>query len=280
MEWQGYERNYLVYAPGSLKESKKAPLLFHLHGGGGTAQGTPGLTFNKFNQLAEKEGFIVVYPNAIDKNWNDGRSFHFKNHDFKDIDDVGFILQIIDQVSKKHLIDRDRIFSTGMSNGGFMTTRLLCDEADVFRGGAILTAQISEDYFPKCNPGQPVGVLVMNGTADELVPYDGGEIKVLGQKRGEIISTDEYIDFWRKHNGCETTPNETLTVDTKDDGTSVQIDKYSGCDNRGALELYTINNGGHTWPGGKQYLGERLIGKTSRDINACEVIWDFFKSLN
>ena len=278
LNWQGVERNYLVHLPPAAKQTRPMPVLFHLHGGGGTAEGTPGLTFGRFNDLANRDGWIVVYPNAVDKNWNDGRKASFKTVEQQNIDDVGFITAIIDKITANYSIDQSRIFCTGMSNGGFMTSKLLCDRAELFRGGAILTASISADYFPLCKPSRPVAVMIMNGTADPLVPYNGGQIKVFRKNRGEIISTNDYVHFWQKENRCTNKTSRKLP-DTQQDGTTVIVETYSDCATRGALSLYTIHGGGHTWPGGKQYLGERIIGKTCRDFNACDVIWDYFQQL-
>jgi len=197
----------------------------------------------------------------------------------EDIDDVGFITAIVDELNQKYKIDATRIFTTGMSNGGFMSSRLLCDRADIFRGGAILTASLSKDYLPKCNPEKPVAVMVMNGTDDPLVPYDSGPVKVFRKTRGEIVSTDDYVAFWKAKNDCEVKQDKIDLPNTADDGTTVSVTKYSDCKEKGALVLYTVNCGGHTWPGGKQYLGKGLIGKTNRDMVGCDVIWDFFKSL-
>ncbi len=279
MEFGGRERNYIVHLPPKEKMNASVPLLFHLHGGGGTAKGTAGLTFGRFNELADRDGFIVVYPNAINKNWNDGRKLEDVIAWKEDIDDVGFITAIVDKLKQKYKIDSKRIFTTGMSNGGFMTSRLLCDRADIFSGGAILTASLSKDYMPKCDPEKPVAVMVMNGTEDPLVPYDGGLIKVFRKTRGEIVSTDEIVDFWKDKNGCTVKKNTVALPDSTADDTTVIVEEYSNCQDRGALVLYTIKGGGHTWPGGKQYLGERWIGKTNRDIVACDVIWEFFKTL-
>ncbi|MBT8298774.1 MAG: prolyl oligopeptidase family serine peptidase [Maribacter sp.] len=202
LNFGGYERSYIVHLPPASKMQQPIPLLFHIHGGGGTAKGTPGLTFGRFNELADRDGFIVVYPNAIAKNWNDGRSLEGVKAWKENIDDVGFITAILDELKQKYPIDTSRIFTTGMSNGGFMSSRLLCDRADIFRGGAILTASLSKEYIPKCKPENPVAVMVMNGTDDPLVPYNGGQIKVFRKTRGEIVSTDEIIDFWKEKNGC------------------------------------------------------------------------------
>lgn len=280
LNYGGYERSYRVFSPqGSDDWDKETPVLFHLHGGGGTAKGTAGLTFHRFNQLAERDSFIVVYPDAIEKNWNDGRKSDEVKAWKEEIDDVGFIMKVLVQVKKRYNADTTRIFTTGMSNGGFMSTRLLCEKSNVFRGGAVLTASISEDYLPNCNPSTPVALLLMNGTDDPLVPYDGGDIKVFKKKRGRIISTEKYLSFWQEKNGCSDQPTSRKLLDKYDDGTSVTVKTYHSCADRGSLILYTIHGGGHTWPSGKQYLGEKWIGKTSKEIVACDVIWEYFKGL-
>lgn len=279
MDWDGYERLYLVHFPPKEKMTKALPVLFHIHGGGGTAKTTPSLTLGRFNDLADKEGFIVVYPEGVDKNWNDGRKLEGEQAWEEDIDDVGFIVAIVEQLKKDYSIDSDKVFTSGMSNGGFMSSRLICDRSDIFSGAAIVTATLSTDYLPKCNPTNPVAVMIMNGTEDKLVPYDGGEIKVFKKRRGVIVSTNDYVDFWKNKNACtEKIPTVTLP-DVYDDGTIVSIDTYENCQQGGALVLYKIEGGGHSWPGGKQYLGEWLIGKTSNEINACDEIWNFFKNL-
>ena len=279
LQHDGIKRNYIVHIPPADKLQKPVPLLFHIHGGGGTAKGTAGLTFGRFNELADRDGFIVVYPNAIDKNWNDGRKLADVKASEENIDDVGFIIAIVNEIKQKYKIDTTRIFTTGMSNGGFMSARLLCDASELFRGGAILTASLSKDYLPKCDPQKPVAVMVMNGTDDPLVPYDGGPVKVFRKTRGDIVSTDEFVGFWKEKNGCTTKKNTFELPNTANDDTTVSVDESDDCENQGALVLYKINGGGHTWPGGKQYLGKRWIGRTNRDIVACDVIWDFFKTL-
>lgn len=279
--WQERERTYWLHLPPKAKMDDPLPVLFHLHGGGGTGKATPRLTYQRFNKISDREGFIVVYPDAIAKNWNDGRTEHLKPENV-DVDDVGFIVEIINRLKNNYNIDSSRIFTTGMSNGGFMSSRLLCDRADLFRGGAVLTASLSVDYFAKCDPQKPVAVLVMNGTDDPIVPYAGGDVRLFksGKSRGKIVSNDDYIEFWKEKNGCtEEKPTIELPDKKKEDGTTVSITTYTNCETGGALKSYKINGGGHTWPGGKQYLGKKLIGNTSREINACDEIWDFFSSL-
>lgn len=279
--WQNRERNYWLHLPPQAKMEVPLAILFHLHGGGGTGKGTPRLTYKGFNKIADREGVIVVYPDAIAKNWNDGRTAHLKPEN-ADVDDVGFIVEIINRLKNTYTIDPNRIFTTGMSNGGFMSSRLLCDRADLFRGGAVLTASLSVEYLEKCKPEKPVAVLVMNGTDDPIVPYAGGDVRLFkwAKSRGKVLSNDAYVALWKEKNGCtEVEPTVDLPDTNKRDGTTVSITSYSNCETGGALKFYKINGGGHTWPGGKQYLGKRLIGKTSREINACDEIWAFFSSL-
>lgn len=277
--WQGYERTYLVHLPPKEKMKHDVPLLFHLHGGGGTSYGCMSLTFGRFNELADKEGFIVVYPQGFEKQWNDGRTGEFRTNEQLDIDDTGFIIQIVNELKKNYLIDEDRIFTAGMSNGGFMSSRLICDRPDIFKGAAIITATLSKDYFSKCKPSHSTAVIIMNGTDDPLVPYSGGYVRVFKKTRGEIISTDELVQFWKEQNNC-TEKNTIKPKDKFDDGTYIIKETYTGIKCKAPLILYRIEGGGHTWPGGKQYLGEKLIGKTSKEIIACDEIWTFFKTLN
>lgn len=273
--YQDIKRSYLIYVPVSYNRSKPAPLLFDIHGGGGTARGTIKLTKSGFNQLADEKGFIVVYPNAVKRNWNDGR---LKGVAF--VDDVGFIANIVAKVMNEYNIDSKRIFTTGMSNGGFMSSRLLCERSDIFRGGAIVTATISVDYIDKCSPEYPLGVMIMNGTGDPLVPYTGGQVKVFRKEYGAVVSTDDYVAYWQ---GVLCNTDAHSSQDLPDynalDGSTVNVKTFTDCKENTALVLYKIKGGGHTWPGGKQYLKKKIIGMTNRDINACDVIWEFFESL-
>jgi len=272
MSWEGRNRTYQVYFPPEQFFEQKLPILFVLHGGG--------FTRNGFNKIADREGFIVVYPEGFEKQWNDGRGVQgIVTAWDENIDDVGFISEIARLLSNDFSIDTSRIFTSGISNGGFMSSRLLCDRADLFRGGAIITATISESYLPNCNPTSPVSVLVLNGTEDPIVPYEGGQVVVLGQQRGQIISTDDYIQFWATNNGCESNALVIDFPDTEDDGTMVQINTNPNCTAQTRLQLYRIEGGGHTWPGSLELLPENLVGRTSKEFVACDVIWDFFSGL-
>jgi polyhydroxybutyrate depolymerase len=278
LNFGGIERTYLVHFPTTKTKSHDLPVVFCLHGSGGTAKGMIRLTRGRFNDLADQDGFIVVYPDAVRKNWNDGRSGYYSYSVARNIDDVGFILQIIKALKADHPVDDSRIFVCGMSNGGFMTMRLACEQAGVFKGAAAIVATISEDFLQQCKPVNPINILFMNGTSDPLVPYQGGEIGLFRKTRGKIISTDNAVKFWSGVNGCNPSPFKELLPD-QDPSDSTRVEKYTFTDGKNgtSVMLFRVIGGGHTWPGGLQYLREGIIGRTCKDINACDEIWKFFK---
>lgn len=282
LEHGGRRRTYYIYLPRSLEKAKPVPLLFVLHGGGGAAEGMEyGLTRRGFDWLAERDGFIAVYPQGVERQWNDGRSLPLSRAvDMSRVDDVGFFAAMADALSGEFSIDRARIYATGISNGGLMSLRLAGERADLFAAIAAVTASLSRSLLAHYAPSRPVSVLIMNGTEDPLVPYGGGTIVgPLGRvERGEVVSTADTVVWWVRRNHCAAEPRVTMLPDAAaDDGTRVQRALYRGGDHGSEVALYTVIGGGHTWPGGPQYLPPRLVGRVCRDIDANEVIWDFFK---
>ncbi len=273
----GYERKYIIYKPSSIEKSKKLPLLIALHGGGGTSKQLITHTKHRFNQLADVEKYYVVYPQGLEKGWNDGRNDLNQFATVNNIDDVGFIQRLIRNLQSKYNIDEKRIFVTGISNGGFMSFRLACELEDEINAIAPLTATISEDVFKNCNGNSNVGLMLMNGTEDPIVPYDGGYVELFGKKRGKITSTQRTIDRWREKLRCNDEPFISELPDSENDGTTVTTIEYNQCKGNGTISLYRINGGGHTWPGAKSYNLKRIVGKTSKEIIACDTIWEFFK---
>ncbi len=128
------------------------------------------------------------------------------------------------------------------------------------------------------SPSRPVSVLIINGTEDPLVPWDGGDIRIGGRLLGVVLSTEDTVRFWTEKNGCQADSVITQLSDrVPSDGTTVWMEVYSGCKDGVVIELYGIEGGGHTWPDGYQYAAESLIGKTSREFDASEIIWQFFE---
>ena len=267
----GLTRDYLLHVPADLPEGKPAPLVLVFHGGGGHDWNMPG--FTHFDDLADQENFIVAYPDAVDRHWNDSRGLTDAS-----ADDVGFIRALIAEVSRAHSIDAHRIYATGISNGGFFSNRLACDLSDRIAAIASVAATMPKDLVPDCKPKRPVSVLYMQGTDDPLVPINGGEIGFIhGRKRGENISLADAAKFWRGVDHITAPPQMKDLPDHYSDGTHVRLQIWSGGKDDTEVDVYTVEGGGHTWPGGPQYLPKIVVGKASQNLNATRTIWEFFQ---
>jgi polyhydroxybutyrate depolymerase len=182
---------------------------------------------------------------------------------------------------KDYHADPKRVYVTGISNGAIMSYRLACELSHKITAIAPVDGNIPALLFPFCSPSRHVSVLAINNTDDPLVPFDGGEIRgrLNRVNLGKVLSVDESIGFWVTRNGCSATP-VYATMPDKDpgDGTTVKTRQYRNDNDGTEVILYTVEGGGHTWPGGLQYLPVKMIGKTSRDFDAVNIIWSFFKS--
>lgn len=281
MTYNNLQRSYCEYVPAEIKEKKgKYPLIIVLHGGGGTGKYMAALT--GFNRLAEQEKFMVVYPDAIEKRWNDGRNFQEYKSQRENIDDVGFISALIDRLAMQYQVDLDRVYVVGISNGAMMTHRLAAELSTKIAAAAMVAGNIPENYFSKGIPSKPVPIIIMNGTEDQLMPWKGGE---LGFNKGRVVSTEQTVNFWRKHNKCELPGQTTYKPDSDPkDGTKVYVDSYKNEAGKTIVMLYAIEGGGHTWPGvskdipqAPRYFPKTAIGLTCYDINGTGEIYDFFK---
>lgn len=274
----GLKRVYLIHLPQN-RDHKKSPLVLVLHGGGrGDATKMERTGFNK---LADKNDFIVAYGQSYGRFWNDGR----KTAKNPEINDVKYISSLIDQVAGKHDVDRNRIYIAGASNGGMMAARMACEIPDKLAAVATVLGNLTTDEAPKCKPKSPIAMLMINGTADPIVPYKGGAIFSFGKQgqQGEIVSVADAAAFWAKNNSCTLTPQVTELPDNNpDDRTTVKREVFANCKSNKPVVIYSIIGGGHTWPGVKTDMPENIVGLSSLDINATEVIWQFFsdKKLN
>jgi polyhydroxybutyrate depolymerase len=269
----GVERSYLVFAPSA---SGVHPAVIVLHGGSLDAQNT--MRSTGFEPLVERAGFMAVYPDALGGHWNDGRGGTWRGK--SDADDVAFLLALIVQLERAGLADARRVYVTGPSNGGMMTFRLICEAAEVFAAAAPIIACLPADLTPRCAPHRPLLVVVMNGTADPLVPYGGGEVRFRGE-RGRVLSTDDTIVFLRKANGCSSEARiERLADLDPNDGLTVTVASFGNCSSAAPVVLYRIEGGGHRIPRLNEPARpviDRLFGKPNRDFEAAEALWTFFK---
>jgi polyhydroxybutyrate depolymerase len=249
------------------------PLIFAIHGGSGTPEGM--INIANFKPISDREKVVLIYPAGIQNNWNDGRP---TTPNQLGINDVSFFNQMCDYAIANLSVDGTKIYATGISNGGFMSSRLGCELSNRIAAIAVDAATIEATTIASsCNPGRPVPAIYIHGTTDPLVPFTGGQMTAGGTAGGTVLSHFQAVDKWITINGCTSTPVITDLPDIANDGTTIKQRVYSNSTNGSEVVSYVITNGGHTWPQGYQYLNELIIGKTSQDMNACEVIWSFFK---
>jgi polyhydroxybutyrate depolymerase len=266
-------RYYTIHVPTRYQPAVAAPLLFVLHGGGGDMKIQATDAYYKQITKAEAEGFIAVFPNGSSSfqsgklaTWNAGRCCGWARD--KNVDDVGFIREIIKTISQQLTIDKSRIFATGMSNGGMMAYRLACEMPETFRAVA---AVAGTDNTTKCQPSVPISILHIHAKDDDHVLFHGGSGKTFWDKSTitEFTSVPETRDKWVKLNGCLSTPKRVL--ETK----GASCERYTGCRNDVAVQLCVTDSGGHSWPGGKK--PRRFIGgQPSNALSANDVMWEFF----
>jgi polyhydroxybutyrate depolymerase len=263
-----------------LPELKLVPLVIVLHGN--TQTGADMITRTAWPTVARRENFAVVFPDGLNHSWADLRpdSMRAGRVAPHGTDDVAFIVKLVEKLVADGSADPKRVYVTGISNGGAMTMTLVCKRADLFAAAASVIMNLTEQSASACRPARPVPILMMNGTSDPLIPYNGGR----GTSRFAVDgfwSADKTLAFWRKNNGCDAKAIATdlADTDTADRSTVTRID--SNCPVGRDVVLYRVNDGGHRMPGSPDARFPRLantfLGPQNRDIDGAETIWAFFK---
>lgn len=277
LSFDGLKRTYYLYLPLNYKSTTKLPVVIALHGGG-KGDGDKVAEITGYNKLADQEGFIAVYPNGVDGQWNDGREKTYRKTNNTKVNDVGFLSALIAYVIHTYKGDAAKIYVTGISNGGMMTLRLGCKISSSLAAIAPVIANIPVNIVAMCKPDSPLPVLVMNGTKDPLVPWGGGSVRFFRRKMGEVVSTAETVQFWVKHNQCDLIPDIVMLPDNdRNDRSRVKVFTYKNNKNGADVLLYAIEGGGHNLPGSNTQDYPYILGRKNRDINGPEVIWEFFK---
>jgi polyhydroxybutyrate depolymerase len=266
----GRERCYHLYVPPGYDPARPVPVVMSLHGFLSNPDSQAWIS--SWHELGEREGFLVVYPQgtSFPQRWNAGATWGVVP-----VDDVGFFRDLLDDVSRVAAVDRSRVYVNGFSNGGGMSVRIGCEAAD--RVAAIGSVAGAVVELQDCNLSHPVPVLAFHGTADPIVPYAGGEMRWRPLRGGAeltaapiyFVGAEAWVAAWAGGNGCDPTPE---SIPPHGD---VRGQRYSGCAGEAEVILYTIAEGGHTWPGGPWLPG---VGKTSTDIDATEEMWRFFQA--
>jgi polyhydroxybutyrate depolymerase len=269
----GTIRSYRLFVPRSLPAGKKVPLVLVFHGGSGSAEKISRLT--RFSFFAEREKFLVVYPEALQGHWNDGREPSVSPAHSDAVDDVGFVRTLLDTLAAQYPVDSSRVHVTGFSNGAMFCHHLAAHLAARIASIAPVCGGIAGPSAERFFPAAPVSVLIIQGTSDPLVPYDGGA--VTRDRGGTILGTAATVAAWVRVNGCAKRSVKSAMPDADtEDGCRVEIEMWRGCREKTEIRLLRVVNGGHTWPGGDQYLPRRSVGRVCRDFFATEQIWKFF----
>ena len=269
----GLEREYMLYIPQSAE--KNSPLVFMLHGLGSTH--TIIMNYSQMNQVADKHGFVVCYPQGIrgaentrhtkkgTPFWNVG----YETHKNETVDDVSFIKSLAIYLQQEYNLDPEKTFCTGMSNGGDMSYLLGCEAPDIFKAIAPITGCMMGWIYESCNKNNPVPVFQVHGTADKTTYYDGDVDN--RDKWGVYMGVETTINFWVDRNECKEVNIDTLPDIDRNDGSIVITEKYTGGRNNNEVWFYKVINGDHEWPPGWP------VKSGNGDLNTSEEIWKFFQ---
>ncbi|MEL7533830.1 MAG: PHB depolymerase family esterase [Bacteroidota bacterium] len=253
-------REYIVYIPANFDSTSPMPLLLNFHGY--TSNALEQIYYGDFQPIADTAGFLIVAPQGTrdfssTTHWNVGWGGSA-------VDDVSFANALIDSMIAQYNVDPNRVYSTGMSNGGFMSHQLACELSDRIAAIASVTGSMTYAKLNACDPQHPTPVMQIHGTADLVVPYGG--------QSPWTAPVDSVVAYWAAYNQCQLPPLETDLQDINTgDGSTVRHYQYLNGSNAAQVELYKIFNGGHTWPN-----NQFVSAGTNYDFDASLVIWQFF----
>jgi polyhydroxybutyrate depolymerase len=253
-DFEGVARTYQLYVPPAYRGARAVPVVFNFHGYGSNA--VQQMVYGNFKPLADRNDFLIVAPDG------QGARRHFNLTNEKGLqNDIKMVLALLDHIEETFCVDRARVFSTGMSDGGAVTSVLACLAPDRF---AAFGAVAVEVHFTGCGGDRPVSIVAFHGTADRIVPFDGGRSAVAGAIVGAAPTT---MAAWAAHDQCDAAFVERRL------GSQVRRRTWSGCDGSSSVVFYIIDGGGHSWPGG---IPIARFGMTTPQIDASETIWAFF----
>lgn len=257
----GVDRSYVLYLPPGYDGRRRLPLVFDFHGYGSSA--AIQLLYSGLAPVADRENFIVVAPEGQ----GSPRRFTLLGATATEVDDADFTVALLDQLTAQLCVDATRVYATGMSNGGALSSVLACRAPDRFAAVAAVAAFI---YLPACDSAEPpVPIVAFMGTADPVVPFAGGRVNCCGNPT--IAGAEATMASFARRAGCQPEPTSERI------GSEVDRRRWVGCRGRAAVELYVIEGGGHTWPGSPVDLSSRGLGATTRDVDATAAIWAFFQ---
>jgi polyhydroxybutyrate depolymerase len=273
---QGLARTAIIHTPADLPAGP-APVVIGLYGHGSTIEGLR--NWLHLDATADREDFVVVYPEAVDHDWSYGRPIinPMPAVNGEPVDDVGFIRQIIDKLVETKRGDPARIYVTGPSRGGLMTYTVACTLADRIAAAAATITGMTEFQREDCRPARPVPLLVIAGTNDLVQPHDGWLFP-----RGRLLSVPETLEYWRVHNGCTKQDARDVPHREPSDTTRIWLISWTDCRDGARLQFYRVNGGGHQVPSlsPNSEKEAKRFGARNRDIETADAIWSFVKDFS
>ncbi|WP_439135721.1 alpha/beta hydrolase family esterase [Pseudomaricurvus sp.] len=271
------DRSFSFYLPETLGE--KPALVFVLHGSMGHGDDIRWQTAYGFERLAQTENFIPVYPDGFEHHWNDCRASASYSANTQNINDPAFFAAMVAYFKQRHAIDEQRVFVTGLSNGGHMAYRLALETPELIRAIAPIAASMPVNENNDCGAsGKPMSVAVFNGTNDPINPYEGGLVELMGDSsRGSVLSSEQTIRYWRNLAGVPFEPARQWQVARKHSSEpAAEVTEWLA--NGETVRLYKLWNSGHVVPSPQVHFG-RLFGGNAPEIEAADEIWGFFNGL-
>ena len=260
----GGERQWLVHLPPPVHGNAKLPLVVAFHGHYGTPTGMERLT--GLDRIADRDGFIVVYPAGIDRSWAAGVN---APADRQHVNDLAFVTALLQRLETEYSIDPHRIVLTGFSNGAHFVNLLGCRLAGKISAIVPVSGTLAASQEANCHPARPLTVIEFHGTSDPIDPYAGGSIQVSGG--GAVLPVKRNLADWARWDGCA--PRAvSRPVAQGPNGLQVDLRSYPHCRDGVHVEFYRLAGAGHTWPGGPQYLPPRWIGLTTDLVQASRII--------
>lgn len=252
---QNQKRTYLLHTPPTYHPGQPMPLVMAFHGSG--EQGQQMAQQTAFNQLADREGFIVVYPDGLNHKWNvSGKSAE---------DNIAFVQHLIVQLRQMRSIDSQRIYAAGLSNGGIFVQQLACEAPGTFAAFASVAGSLPVQFKATCQRQTPISILMINGTSDPIVPWQGGTAPNVRVGRDlSIPPIPDVIKFWSQHDACSAPPTIKQRADQR-----VQTTQYQNCQNGSEVSLVALQGAGHVWTGGGY--------GTSAYLDSTQTVWNFLE---
>lgn len=274
-KYQNLLRSYYLYDP-TPETSRKRALFLVLHGGG-KGDGKSIASRTSFLNLAKEHRFLIAFPNGVDQQWNDGRGKRFrKSEKSRGVDDVGFLVQLVQILIRSKNVHPSRVYLTGASNGGMMSYRMACEASPFFAGIAPMIGGLPRNLVDRCHPRSRLPILSIMSDHDPWVPYEGGKVTIARRSYGEVLSAHDSIKFFLQRNHCAHRKADTSRFDRiQGDNSSIEIKKWK-CPGEIENRLITVVNGGHSLPGTevRPFL-KRILGNSNQDLDAAREVVRF-----